>query len=217
MELLFVAILSLITMATAGSIFFSPCRAIVFPTDPASSLIRFAPPFLVGMAVITLEAVLILSQLQGLSLARSFVWVTRAFALVNGLVWGFMNVYRDARPFVRFFMPSSFLLFSGVMILPISRTLQLFLLVSVVVISSPIGLIYAATWIFLYLALVKGKLSGIICKIFCKHREDIDVFLSEKKRLIRMALILLLTVPVLLWIVFLAGTYFGWIAIPGLH
>jgi len=216
-EVLFIAILSLMTLATVGSIFLAPCRAVVFPAGRSSSFIRFAPPFLAGLAVVILEAVLILSHLRGLSLAYSFVWVTRAFALINGLIWGMLNVRRTAKSSAWIFLPLSWLFFTVIMLLPVSQTLQLFSLVSVVVISPPIWLIYAAVWILLYLGLVKGKLSGIVSKIFRKPREDISVFLSKKKGLFRMVLMMLLAVPVLLWIVFFAGTYFGWIAIPGLR
>lgn len=217
MELSFVIILTLISLTTVCSMFLRPCRAVVFPSVQSSVFIRFTPSFLAGIAVIILEAVLILSHLRGLRPAYSFVWVTRTFAIANGFIWGVSNVRRTAKPLAWLFLPLSWLFFSGIMLLPVSQTLQLILLLSVVVISPPIWLIYAVTLILLYLGLKKGKLSGILSKIFRKHREDIDVFLLKKKGLLRMVLIMLLAVPVLLWIIFLAGTYLGWITIPGLR
>lgn len=217
MELLFVSILTLITLFTVSSVFLRSCRAITFPAGHSSAIVRFTPPFLAGVTVIVLEAVLILSQLEGQRLANSFVWATRSFALANGLLWGLLNVRRPMKPLTVFFLPISWILFTCLMLLPLLRILQIFLFVWVIIIPPWVWPLYGVVWVMLYLGVAKGKFSGALANIFRKDREEIDLFIGTNRGLFRTIVILLLLVPVLLWIGFYSGAYFEWIALPGVH
>ena len=204
--LLFCAIFVLMTAMLA----IKRCRMCIFLSGgKLNPLIRFFPPFIMGVLLLAFEAILLLACLPPDNrLLRSFVMTTRMLAVLNGLLWGVFNVKRPSHPAWWYGIGASTIVFTGIMLIPVMPFLQviLFLLAA----CFPIWPIYECLVILTYVLLVRGKCSRLIGKILGSDQEAVDSFLGKHRSLSLSVFLILMTFPFFLYGFFFLLTYMGW-------
>ena len=200
---------ALLVLSVVAVFFFTTEKglAAAFPSGrDQNPFLRFICPFVLGGVVIAAEAMIFL--IRG---PRDYhrMAITGVLAMVNGLTWGILNMWRSERPSLRKGMIVSWVVTTGILA---ARFFPMMLLILAMIALKTLFL-----WPFLFLLLIIsavlnkwGKLSGMLSLILDAPKEKIEHFLTRHKTRIYSLSAILLMIPFVIITIFYVMMYMGW-------